>query len=164
MFNHCLTNCKKVTSLTLVLRNMFFLWLSMCSFTVQINVRFHSMLLYTIVFNRSSSKCMLSFHVLISLTNMKMFDGISRQQVFKIVFSQRSAVALRVRVLRRGTQCFMVSNICVYGTILTCLMVRFWSEVTPSGAIFSGWITCSRTSIEMKSKHEKKAYISMNCD
>ena len=31
-----------------------------------------------------------------------------------------------------------------------------------AGAIFWGWI--SRTSIEMKSKHEKKAYISMNGD
>ena len=98
-------------------------------------------------------------------TNMKCLMVYGTVHVgLKIVFSQRSAVALRVRVLRRGTQCFMVSNICVSGTILTCLMVRFWSEVTPSGAIFSGWITCSRTSIEMKSKHEKKAYISMNCD
>ena len=88
------------------------------------------------------------------------------------MFSQRSAVALRVRVLRRGTQCFMVSNICVSGTILTCLMVRFWSEVTPSGGhILRFWITCNRLN-ENQNMNERvyfdelrlDIYISMNCD
>ena len=52
------------------------------------------------------------------------------------MFSQRSAVALRVRVLRRGTQCFMVWNICVSGTILTCLMVGSGLKIPLAGAIF----------------------------
>ena len=52
------------------------------------------------------------------------------------MFSQRSAVALRVRVLRRGTQCFMVWNIYVSGTILTCLMVGSGLKIPLAGAIF----------------------------
>jgi hypothetical protein len=47
-----------------------------------------------------------------------------------------SAVTLRVRVLRRGTQCFMVWNICVSGTILTCLMVGSGLKIPLAGAIF----------------------------
>ena len=78
MFNHCLTNCKKVTSLTSVTQRVLFVVAYVFIYcSDQCMLSFNVVVDY-IVFNRS--KCMLSFLVLISFQSR--FSQIQKHCVF----------------------------------------------------------------------------------